>query len=228
MGGAGRLRRPLVGRLHVRLARARGLRAAHVPRAALRRGRGAARPGVRGHPPAAPAQRGTSGATSIVTGLILQALYFALLYGAIGLDAPAGTAALIVSLQPILVGAAGARAWPASTSARSAGSASCSGWSGAAEVIVARQGVECDPGRRAALHARGPGRAHGRHAVREPLRRRAAPGHREPRPVRGGARCRRTRRRAVRGPPRRLDGRPDRARSATSSSPTRCSRSRSC
>ena len=91
VGGAGGLRRPLVGRLHVRLPRARGLRAADLPRAALHRRRGAARPGVRGAAPAAPAQRGRV-APPVTTGLILQALYFSLLYGAIGLDAPAGTA----------------------------------------------------------------------------------------------------------------------------------------
>ena len=44
------------------LARARGLRAADVPRARLRRGRGGARPGVRRDTPAAPAQRGRVGA----------------------------------------------------------------------------------------------------------------------------------------------------------------------
>jgi drug/metabolite transporter (DMT)-like permease len=80
----------------------------------------------------------------VLTGLILQALYFALLYGAIGLDAPAGTAALIVSLQPILVGLlaprvagehVGAQRWIGLVL----------GLVGAAEVIVARQGVESIP-----------------------------------------------------------------------------------
>lgn len=80
----------------------------------------------------------------VATGLILQALYFSLLYGAIGLDAPAGTAALIVSLQPILVGLlaprvagehVGGRRWLGLVL----------GLVGAAEVIVARQGVESIP-----------------------------------------------------------------------------------
>jgi drug/metabolite transporter (DMT)-like permease len=80
----------------------------------------------------------------VMTGLVLQALYFSLLYAAIGLDAPAGTAALIVSLQPILVGLAaprvagehvGAQRWLGLVL----------GLVGAAEVIVARQGVESIP-----------------------------------------------------------------------------------
>lgn len=80
----------------------------------------------------------------VTTGLILQALYFSLLYGAIGLDAPAGTAALIVSLQPILVGLlapsvagehVGAQRWLGLVL----------GLVGAAEVIVAIQGVETIP-----------------------------------------------------------------------------------
>jgi drug/metabolite transporter (DMT)-like permease len=80
----------------------------------------------------------------VTTGLLLQTLYFALLYGAIGLDAPAGTAALVVSLQPILVGLlaprvagehVGAQRWLGLVL----------GLVGAAEVIVARQGVESIP-----------------------------------------------------------------------------------
>jgi drug/metabolite transporter (DMT)-like permease len=80
----------------------------------------------------------------VLTGLILQALYFSLLYGGIALDAPAGTAALIVSLQPILVGLlaprvasehVGAQRWIGLVL----------GLVGAAEVIIARQGVESIP-----------------------------------------------------------------------------------
>jgi drug/metabolite transporter (DMT)-like permease len=39
----------------------------------------------------------------IVVGLLLQAAYFTLLYLALDLESSAGTVALIVSLQPILV-----------------------------------------------------------------------------------------------------------------------------
>jgi len=81
----------------------------------------------------------------VVTGLILQALYFALLYGAIGLDAPAGTAALIVSLQPILVALAAPRVAGEHVDARR-WIGLLLGLAGAAEVIVARQGVESIPG----------------------------------------------------------------------------------
>jgi drug/metabolite transporter (DMT)-like permease len=80
----------------------------------------------------------------IVTGLILQALYFALLYGAIGLDAPAGTAALIVSLQPILVALLAPRFAGEHVDARR-WLGLVLGLTGATEVIVARQGVESIP-----------------------------------------------------------------------------------
>jgi drug/metabolite transporter (DMT)-like permease len=77
----------------------------------------------------------------VVTGLILQALYFGLLYGALALDVPAGTAALIVSLQPILVALLAPRFAGEHVDARRwAGLAL--GLAGAAEVILARQGVE--------------------------------------------------------------------------------------
>ena len=85
----------------------------------------------------------TSGADLVATGLILQALYFALLYGAIGLDAPAGTAALIVSLQPILVALLAPRVAGEHVDAALARPRARAG--GAAEVIVARQGVESIP-----------------------------------------------------------------------------------
>jgi drug/metabolite transporter (DMT)-like permease len=76
-----------------------------------------------------------------MTGLILQALYFGLLYGALALDVPAGTAALIVSLQPILVALLAPRVAGEHVDAlRWAGLAL--GLAGAAEVIVARQGVD--------------------------------------------------------------------------------------
>jgi drug/metabolite transporter (DMT)-like permease len=76
-----------------------------------------------------------------VTGLVLQALYFGLLYGALALDMPAGTAALIVSLQPILVALLAPRFAGEHVDARRwAGLAL--GLAGAAEVIVARQGVD--------------------------------------------------------------------------------------
>jgi drug/metabolite transporter (DMT)-like permease len=77
----------------------------------------------------------------VVTGLILQALYFALLYGAIGLDAPAGTAALIVSLQPILVALLAPRVAGEHVDARR-WIGLVLGLAGATEVIVARSGVE--------------------------------------------------------------------------------------
>jgi drug/metabolite transporter (DMT)-like permease len=80
----------------------------------------------------------------VLTGLILQALYFALLYGAIGLDAPAGTAALVVSLQPILVALAAPRIAGEHVDARR-WLGLVLGLVGAAEVIVARQGVESIP-----------------------------------------------------------------------------------
>jgi drug/metabolite transporter (DMT)-like permease len=80
----------------------------------------------------------------IVTGLILQALYFALLYGAIGLDAPAGTAALIVSLQPILVALLAPRFAGEHVDGRR-WLGLVLGLTGATEVIVARQGVESIP-----------------------------------------------------------------------------------
>jgi drug/metabolite transporter (DMT)-like permease len=77
----------------------------------------------------------------VTTGLILQALYFGLLYGALALDVPAGTAALIVSLQPILVALlAPSVAGEHVDALRWAGLAL--GLAGAAEVIVARQGVD--------------------------------------------------------------------------------------
>jgi drug/metabolite transporter (DMT)-like permease len=77
----------------------------------------------------------------VVTGLLVQALYFALLYGALALDAPAGTAALIVSLQPILVALLAPRFASEHVDARRwAGLAL--GLAGAVEVIAARQGVE--------------------------------------------------------------------------------------
>lgn len=80
----------------------------------------------------------------VLTGLILQALYFALLYGAIALDAPAGTAALIVSLQPILVALAAPRFAGEHVDARRWLGLAL-GLAGAAEVIIARQGVEAIP-----------------------------------------------------------------------------------
>jgi drug/metabolite transporter (DMT)-like permease len=80
----------------------------------------------------------------ILTGLVLQALYFALLYGAIGLDAPAGTAALIVSLQPILVALLAPRVAGEHVDARRWLGLAL-GLVGACEVIVARQGVESIP-----------------------------------------------------------------------------------
>jgi drug/metabolite transporter (DMT)-like permease len=80
----------------------------------------------------------------VLTGLILQALYFALLYGAIALDAPAGTAALIVSLQPILVALAAPRVAGEHVDARRWLGLAL-GLAGAAEVIIARQGVEAIP-----------------------------------------------------------------------------------
>lgn len=76
----------------------------------------------------------------IVVGLVLQAAYFTLLYLALDLESSAGTVALIVSLQPILVAllapsVAGERV----TKLRWAGLAL--GLAGAAVVIGARSGV---------------------------------------------------------------------------------------
>jgi drug/metabolite transporter (DMT)-like permease len=75
------------------------------------------------------------------TGLILQALYFGLLYGAIGLDVPAGTAALIVALQPILVALLAPRTAGEHVDARR-WAGLVLGLAGATEVILARQGVD--------------------------------------------------------------------------------------
>jgi drug/metabolite transporter (DMT)-like permease len=75
------------------------------------------------------------------TGLILQALYFGLLYGAIGLDVPAGTAALIVALQPILVALLAPRTAGEHVDARR-WVGLVLGLVGATEVILARQGVD--------------------------------------------------------------------------------------
>ena len=76
----------------------------------------------------------------VVVGLLLQAAYFTLLYLALDLESSAGTVALIVSLQPILVGllapsVAGERV----TKTRWAGLAL--GLTGAAVVIASRSGV---------------------------------------------------------------------------------------
>ena len=76
----------------------------------------------------------------VVVGLLLQAAYFTLLYLALDLESSAGTVALIVSLQPILVAllapsVAGERV----TKTRWAGLAL--GLAGAAVVIASRSGV---------------------------------------------------------------------------------------
>jgi drug/metabolite transporter (DMT)-like permease len=81
----------------------------------------------------------------VVTGLILQALYFGLLYGSLALDMPAGTAALIVSLQPILVALLAPRFAGEHVDARRWLGLGM-GLAGAAEVILARQGVEAASG----------------------------------------------------------------------------------
>jgi drug/metabolite transporter (DMT)-like permease len=91
------------------------------------------------HPPL-PARR-ADWAHLATMGLLLQAAYFGLLYGAIALDVAAGTSALIVSLQPILV--AVLAPWLADervSRRRWAGLAA--GLAGAAIVILARSDVE--------------------------------------------------------------------------------------
>ena len=76
----------------------------------------------------------------IVVGLLLQAAYFTLLYLALDLESSAGTVALIVSLQPILVGLLAPRvAGERVTKVRWAGLAL--GLAGAAVVIGSRSGV---------------------------------------------------------------------------------------
>jgi drug/metabolite transporter (DMT)-like permease len=76
----------------------------------------------------------------IVVGLLLQAAYFTLLYLALDLESSAGTVALIVSLQPILVGLLAPRvAGERMTKVRWAGLAL--GLAGAAVVIGSRSGV---------------------------------------------------------------------------------------
>lgn len=76
-----------------------------------------------------------------VMGLLLQALYFSLLYGAIALDVAAGTSALIVSLQPILVAVLAPRlAHERVSGLRWAGLGA--GLAGAALVVLARSAVE--------------------------------------------------------------------------------------
>jgi drug/metabolite transporter (DMT)-like permease len=73
----------------------------------------------------------------IVVGLLLQAAYFTLLYLALDLESSAGTVALIVSLQPILVGLLAPRvAGEHVTKVRWAGLAL--GLAGAAVVISSR------------------------------------------------------------------------------------------
>ena len=76
----------------------------------------------------------------IVVGLLLQVAYFTLLYLALDLESSAGTVALIVSLQPILVGLLAPRvAGERVTKVRWAGLAL--GLAGAAVVIGSRSGV---------------------------------------------------------------------------------------
>jgi drug/metabolite transporter (DMT)-like permease len=76
----------------------------------------------------------------IVVGLLLQAAYFTLLYLALDLESSAGTVALIVSLQPILVGLLAPRvAGEHVTKVRWAGLAL--GLAGAAVVIGSRSSV---------------------------------------------------------------------------------------
>jgi len=76
----------------------------------------------------------------IVVGLLLQAAYFTLLYLALDLESSAGTVALIVSLQPILVGLLAPRvAGERVTKVRWAGLAL--GLAGAAVVIGSRSGA---------------------------------------------------------------------------------------
>ncbi|HEU5433605.1 MAG TPA: DMT family transporter [Thermomicrobiales bacterium] len=83
--------------------------------------------------------RGSSLRHLIVTGLLIQGVYFGLGYAAIALGVAAGTAALIVSLQPILV----AMLAPRLTGERIPGGAWLGfalGFAGAAVAIVARAG----------------------------------------------------------------------------------------
>jgi drug/metabolite transporter (DMT)-like permease len=76
----------------------------------------------------------------VVVGLLLQAAYFILLYLALDLESSAGTVALIVSLQPILVALLAPRvAGERVTKVRWAGLAL--GLAGAAAVIGSRSGV---------------------------------------------------------------------------------------
>ncbi|HVD56377.1 MAG TPA: DMT family transporter, partial [Thermoleophilaceae bacterium] len=76
----------------------------------------------------------------VVVGLLLQAAYFTLLYLALDLESSAGTVALIVSLQPILVALLAPRvAGERVTKVRWAGLAL--GLAGAAVVIGSRSGV---------------------------------------------------------------------------------------
>lgn len=85
--------------------------------------------------------RGSSLRHLIVTGLLIQGVYFGLGYAAIALGVAAGTAALIVSLQPILV----ALLAPRLTDERippGAWFGFALGFAGAAVVIVARAGGE--------------------------------------------------------------------------------------